>query len=121
MFKMGSALDPLKVFLRGQVKPPFSGKTGALIPDAIQGANTVLGMVQPGSLSGLLVVAMECLITSDPCIVAMVPDKINDPTGPSRAMVVRCERNVTLLQVPILVFLPSNRPAAENHLIPPDT
>ena len=117
---MGSARDELKVFLRGRVKPPVPGKTGALIPDAIQGANAVLGLMQAGSLSGLLVVAMKSLITSDPCIVAMVPDKINDPTGPSRAMVVHCERDVALLQVPILVVLSSNRPAAENQLIPPD-
>jgi hypothetical protein len=118
---MGGARDALKVFLRRRVKPPVPGKPGAFIPDAIQGANAVLGLVQAGRLSGLLVVAVRSLISSGSGIVAMVPDKINDPTGPSGAMVVHCERDVVLLQVPLLAFLPSDRPSAENHLIPPDT
>jgi hypothetical protein len=80
IFEMGGARGLSKVFLRRRVKPPLLGETGAFVLDAIQGANAVLGLVQAGSLSGLLVVSVKGLISCDPSIIAMVPDKINDPT-----------------------------------------
>ena len=109
------------MFLRRRVEPPGLGKTGAFVLDAIQSANAVLGLIQAGDLSGSLVVSVEGLISCNPSIIAMVPDKINDPTGPSWAMVLLRERDVVLLKVHVLVFRPSDRPPAEKHLIPPDT
>jgi hypothetical protein len=61
------------------------------------------------------------LISCNPSIIATVPDKNYNATGPSRAMVVWRERDVVLLQVHVLVFCPSDRPSAKKHLIPPDT
>jgi hypothetical protein len=54
IFEMGGAQDALKVFLRRRVRPPIPGEPGAFIPDAIHGANVVLGLVQAGSLSGVV-------------------------------------------------------------------
>jgi hypothetical protein len=51
---MGSARDALKVFLQETSKTTCPERTGSIfIPDAIQGANAVLGLGQAGSLSGL--------------------------------------------------------------------
>ena len=118
---MGGALDAPKVFLRRRVKPLRLGKTGAFVLDAIQGANAVLGLMQAGDLSGLLVMSVKGLISCNPSIIAMVPDKNYNTTGPSRAMVLWRERNAVLLQVHVLVLRPSDRPSAKKHLIPPDT
>jgi hypothetical protein len=108
---MGGALDAPKVFLRRRVKPLGLGKTGAFVLDAIQGANAVLGLMQAGDLSGLLVVSVTGLVSCYPSIIAMVPDKNYNAT----------ERDVVLLQVHVLVFRPSDRPSAKKYLIPPDT
>ena len=118
---MGGALDAPKVFLRRRVKPLRLGKTGAFVLDAIQGANAVLGLMQAGDLSGLLVMSVKGLISCNPINIAMVPHKNYNTTGPSRAMVLWRERNVVLLQVHVLVFCPSDRPSAKKQLIPPDT
>jgi hypothetical protein len=56
---MGGALDAPKVFLRRGVKSLRLGKTGAFVLDAIQGVNAVLGLMQAGDLSGLLVVSVK--------------------------------------------------------------
>ena len=112
---MGGALDAPKVFLRRQVKPLGLGEMGAFVLDAFW------GLMQAGDLSGLLVVSVKGLILCNPSIIAMVPDKNYNTTGPSRAMVLWRERNVVLLQVHVLVFRPSDRPSAKKHLIPPDT
>ena len=109
------------MFLRRRVKPLRLGKTGAFVLDAIHGANAVLGLMEAGDLSGLLVMSVKGLISCNPSIIAMVPDKIYNATGPSRAMVLWRERNVVLLQVHVLVFCPSDRPSAKKRLIPPDT
>ena len=108
---MGGALDAPKVFLRRRVKPLRLGKTGAFV--AVADASV--------PLSGLLVVSVKGLFSCNPSIIAMVPDKNYNTTGPSRAMVLWHERNVVLLQVHVLVFRPSDRPSAKKHLIPPDT
>ena len=79
---MGGALDAPKVFLRRRVKPLRLGKTGAFVLDAIQGANAVLGLMQAGDLSGLLVMSVKGLISCNPSIIAMVPDKNYNTTGP---------------------------------------
>ena len=118
---MGGALDAPKMFLRRRIKPVGLGKTGAFVLDAIQGSNAVLSLMQAGDLSGLLVMSVKGLISCDPSVIAMIPDKSDNATGPSGAMIVWCERDVVLLQVHVLVFCPSDRPSAENHLIPPDT
>jgi hypothetical protein len=81
----------------------------------------VLGLMQAGDLSGLLVMSVNGLVSCNPSIIAMVPDKNYNATGPSRAMVVWRERDVGLLQVHVLVFCQSDRPSAKRHLIPPDT
>jgi hypothetical protein len=99
------------VFLRRRVKLLRLGKTGAFILDAMQA----------GDLSGLLVMSVKGLVSCNPIIVAMVPDKNYNATGPSSAMVVWLERDVVLLQVHVLVFRPSDRPSAKKHLIPHDT
>jgi hypothetical protein len=85
---MGGALDAQKVFLRRRVKPLGLGKTRAFVLDAIQGANAVLGLMQAEDWSGLLVVSMKGKISCIPSIMATVPDKNCNATGPSRAMVV---------------------------------
>jgi hypothetical protein len=121
IFEMGGAWGLAKVFLRRRIKPVGLGKTGAFVLDAIQGANAVLRLMQAGDLSGLLIMSVKGLISCDPSVIAMIPDKSNNATGPSGAMIVLCERDVVLLQVHVLMFCPSNRPSAENHLIPPDT
>jgi hypothetical protein len=100
---MGWALDAPKVFLRRRVKPLRLGKTGAFVLDAIDGANAVLELIQAGDLSGLLVVSVKGLISCNPSIITMVPDKNYNATGPSRAMVLWREREVVLLQVHVLV------------------
>lgn len=121
IFEMGGARSLSEVFLRRRIKPVGLGKTGAFVLDAIQGANAVLSLMQAGGLSSLLVMSVKGLISCDPSVIAMIPDKSDNATGPSEAMIVWCERDVVLLQVHVLVFCPSVRPSAENHLIPPDT
>jgi hypothetical protein len=79
---MGGALEAPKVFFRRRVKPLRLGKTGAFVLDAIQGANAVLGLMQAGDLSGLLVVSVKSLVSCNLSIIAMVPDKNNNATGP---------------------------------------
>jgi hypothetical protein len=103
---MGGALDAPKVFLGRRVKPLRLGETGAFVLDAIQGANAVLGLIQAGDLSRLLVMSWKDLISCNPSIITMVPYKNYNTTGPSRAMAVWRERNVVLLQVHVLVFCP---------------
>jgi hypothetical protein len=121
IFEMGGALDAPKVFLRRRVKPLGLGKTGALVLDAIQVANALLDLMQAGDLSGLLVVSVKGLFSCNPCIIAMVPDRNHNATGPSRAMVVWRERDDVLLQAHVSVSRPWDRPSAKKHLISPDT
>jgi hypothetical protein len=42
--------------------------------------------MQSGKMFGLLIVAVEGLISVEPAVVAMGPDESNDATGPASAM-----------------------------------
>lgn len=57
-------------------------------------------------LLGLLVVAVDGFISSDPCIIAGGPYQSDNATGPSNVMVVWCEWDVVPLKVCVLVVSP---------------
>ena len=62
--------------------------------------------MQAGTSPGLFIVAVEGLISHDPCIVAVGPEKSDDETGPSSAMVVWCQTDVVPLKICVLVLSP---------------
>jgi hypothetical protein len=68
-------------------------------------------------LLGLLVVAVEGLVSSDPCVITLDPYKNDDTTGPPNAMVLWSELDVVPLKVCELVVSPYDRPSAKEHLL----
>jgi hypothetical protein len=64
--------------------------------------------MQSGKMFGLLVVAVEGLISVEPGVVTMGPDESNDATGPASAMVGGGRKEFLSLEVRRLMGCPKS-------------
>jgi hypothetical protein len=62
--------------------------------------------MQSGKMFGFLIAAVEGLISVEPGVVTMVPDEINDATGPASTMVGGGRKDFLSLEVRRVVGCP---------------
>jgi hypothetical protein len=76
--------------------------------------------MQSGKMFGLLVVAVEGLISVEPDVVTMGPDERNNATGPASAMAGGGRKDFLSLEVRRLVGCPKSGPPSKDKLVPAD-